>query len=157
MRLIEQVKIYTDGGAWPNPGLGGYGTIIIFPNEEEIELSECFRLTTNNRMEMLAAIKGLEELDYVDLVVTIYSDSQYLVNGIQKGWAKNWKSRNWIKSDAKEALNCDLWGKLLKLCSYHQVRFKWIRGHDGNEYNDNLALKVRNSIVQKVDRGYENA
>ena len=138
---FTHVEIITDGACRGNPGPGGYGVILRFGTNEK-ELSGGFRNTTNNRMELLAAISGLRSLNR-KCSVTLYSDSQYLVNGIEKGWATKWRSNNWIKSDKKPAINSDLWDELLKLTEEHEVKFVWVRGHDGHEENercDQLAV-----------------
>jgi len=137
---VKKVTIYTDGGCTPNPGPGGYGIVLIFGDQRR-ELSGGYRNTTNNRMELTAAIRGLQALKE-PCDVTLFSDSQYVVNGISKGWARKWKSKVWIKADKRPAENTDLWEDLLKLCDTHTVRFEWIRGHNGhaeNECCDRLA------------------
>ena len=137
---MKKVTIYTDGGCTPNPGPGGYGIVLIY-GEQRRELSGGYRSTTNNRMELTAAIRGLQALKE-PCDVTLFSDSQYVVNGITKGWARTWKSKGWIKSDKRPAENIDLWEDLLNLCETHAVRFEWIRGHNGhaeNECCDRLA------------------
>ena len=137
---MKKVTIYTDGGCSPNPGPGGYGIVLIY-REQRRELSGGYRSTTNNRMELTAAIRGLQALKE-PCDVTLFSDSQYVVNGITKGWARTWKSKGWIKSDKRPAENIDLWEDLLNLCETHTVRFEWIRGHNGhaeNECCDRLA------------------
>ena len=135
------VKIYSDGACRGNPGPGGYGTILVYKNREK-ELSGGEELTTNNRMELLAAIVGLEALKF-PCTVTLTSDSKYLVDGMVNGWAKQWEERSWIKPDRKPALNPDLWARLLRLCEIHDVTFLWIKGHAGHPYNercDRLAV-----------------
>ena len=137
---MKKVHIYTDGGCSPNPGPGGYGVVLIY-QEQRREISGGYRNTTNNRMELTAAIRGLQALKE-PCNVTLFSDSQYVVNGITKGWARRWKSRGWIKSDKSPAENVDLWEDLLSLCEKHTVQFEWIRGHNGhaeNECCDRLA------------------
>lgn len=116
--------------------------------KHERELSGGEPQTTNNRMELTAAIKALEALTEPCLV-TLYSDSKYLIDGMTKGWAKSWRKNNWIKSDKKPALNPDLWERLLDLCERHKVEFVWVRGHDGDEYNercDMLAVSRRDEF-----------
>jgi ribonuclease HI len=138
---IKDVEIFTDGACRGNPGPGGYG-VVMRCGEREKELSGGFGNTTNNRMELLAAVTGLRTLKQ-KCRVTLYSDSQYLVNGIEKGWAKKWRANNWIKSDKKPALNSDLWEELLRLTEAHEVKIAWVRGHDGhpeNERCDRLAV-----------------
>ncbi len=131
---LKHVIIYTDGGCDPNPGPGGYGIVLLF-GEKRKEISGGFLKTTNNRMELTAAIVGLQTLRF-RCTVTIYTDSQYMAYGISKGWAKNWRNKNWIKSDKSKAINPDLWETLLNLCDQHDVSFEWVRGHDGNPENE---------------------
>jgi len=136
------IKIYTDGACLGNPGPGGYAAIIQTSHQEQ-ELVGGFNHTTNNRMEMLAVIKGLEEVLPSSESVLVYSDSQYVINGIVKGWAKQWRANRWVKKDKKPALNPDLWGRLLDLCESGKVDFQWVRGHTGhpeNERCDRLAV-----------------
>jgi len=143
-RRKPHVKIYTDGAAHPNPGAGGYGAVLLW-NGKRKELSGGFRRTTNNRMEILAAIRGLEALK-CPCVVTLYTDSQYLANAITKGWARRWQRNGWMRNREEPALNSDLWEQLLSLCEVHSVRFEWVRGHVGNRENercDALARKAR--------------
>lgn len=142
MRFMKKVDIYSDGACSGNPGPGGFGTIIVYKGIEK-EISGGERNTTNNRMELLGAISGLEALKE-PCEVTLTSDSKYLVDGITKGWAKSWRAKNWIKSDKKPALNPDLWGRLLDLLDIHKVEFVWVRGHVGHPYNercDRLAVE----------------
>lgn len=153
------IVIYTDGGAINNPGPGGYG-IVICDGEKKSELSGGFRHTTNNRMEMTAAIIALEEVRGTDKPVVLHSDSSYLVNGIQKGWARKWKANGWLKSDKSPALNSDLWAKLLDLLETLKVEFRWVKGHAGNELNercDRLAVASARLEGLPVDYGYEEA
>lgn len=153
---MPHVEIYTDGGCKPNPGPGGYGVVLLHP-KRRLEVSGGFRFTTNNRMEMLAAIKGLERLKR-PCRVTLYSDSQYLVKAITKGWAAKWKKNNWWLSPTNRASNIDLWQKLLPLCATHQVKFRWVRGHAGNRENercDQLSLAARRQANLPADEGYE--
>lgn len=140
---MKHVDIFTDGACRGNPGPGGYGVILRF-NGHEKELSGGFSQTTNNRMELLAAIEGLSALNE-KCDVTLYSDSSYLVNGIEKGWAKKWKSNGWVKADKKPALNSDLWDRLLTLIEIHNVKIVWVKGHAGhseNERCDKLAVNA---------------
>src|SRR5690606_18533115 len=125
-RMMKAVKIYTDGGCLGNPGPGGYAAILIY-GEHKKEISGGYKLTTNNRMELMACIKGLEALKY-PCEVTITSDSKYVVDGISKGWAKNWQKNNWMRSNKEKAENIDLWEKLLSLSGYHITHFVWVRG-----------------------------
>ena len=153
---MKKVTIYTDGGCSPNPGPGGYGIVLIY-GEQRRELSGGYRNTTNNRMELTAAIRGLQALKE-PCAVTLFSDSQYVVNGITKGWARRWKSKGWIKSDKRPAENIDLWEDLLNLCETHTVRFEWIRGHNGhaeNECCDRLAGDASRRQDLPIDSVYE--
>ncbi len=152
----KHVKIYTDGGCRGNPGPGGYGVVLLHGDRRK-ELSGGYRLTTNNRMELMAAIEGLKALKR-PCKVTLYSDSQYLVNAINKGWLTNWIKRNWIKSDKAEVKNIDLWQQLSGLCKKHEISFVWIKGHDGNKENercDQLAVEAANRNDLPPDILYE--
>jgi ribonuclease HI len=152
----NRVTIYTDGGSSGNPGPGGYGAVQIY-NGTIKELTGGFRFTTNNRMELMGVIVALRELEYRDLPVTVYTDSSYVVNGITKGWAKKWRSNNWIKSDKQPALNPDLWGELLDLAAELDVTFVWVRGHAGNTLNERCDELAVSSTKQKglpEDTGY---
>ena len=136
-----KVKLYTDGACKGNPGPGGWGCVLVYGDIEK-ELSGGEAKTTNNRMELSAAIAGLSALK-TPCEVELWSDSKYLVDAITKGWARSWKAKGWKKSDGKPALNPDLWEKLLELLAVHKVTFVWVKGHDGHEYNercDRLAV-----------------
>ncbi len=140
---MKSVTIFTDGACSGNPGPGGYGVILRY-NGVEKELKGGFRNTTNNRMELMGAIKGLEALKE-PCEVTIVTDSQYLVNAVEKGWAVKWKSRGWMRGKGEKALNPDLWDRLLTLLSKHKVHFEWVRGHQGhpeNERCDRMAVEA---------------
>ena len=153
---MKHVDIFTDGACIGNPGPGGYGTILRY-NERERELSEGFRLTTNNRMEMLAAIKGLEALKE-PCEVDLYADSLYVINGIEKGWARAWRANGWRKKDRTPAVNSDLWQRLLDLCEANRVRFHWVKGHNGhaeNERCDQLANAAAITAALLTDHIYE--
>lgn len=150
------MAIYTDGGCSKNPGPGGYGAVLLL-NGQRRELSGGYALTTNNRMELTACIKGLEALDG-PCAVTVYSDSQYLVNGITKGWARRWKRNNWMRNSKEPAENSDLWNLLLDLCEKHDVKFQWVRGHNGNQENeccDRLAVEMTQRRDLPPDPGYK--
>lgn len=142
------VEIFADGACSGNPGAGGYGVILRCRGKEK-ELSGGEKHTTNNRMELTGVIVGLSALTRpCDVVIT--SDSKYVVDGIEKGWAKSWRKNNWKKADKKPALNADLWEKLLDLLEIHNVRFKWIKGHAGhaeNERCDQLAVLQRDNYA----------
>ena len=152
----NRVTIYTDGGSSGNPGPGGYGAVQIY-NGKIKELTGGFRFTTNNRMELMGVIVALRELEYRELPVTVYTDSSYVVNGITKGWAKKWRSNNWIKSDKQPAVNPDLWGELLDLTAELDVTFVWVKGHAGNTLNERCDELAVSSAKQKglpEDKGY---
>jgi ribonuclease HI len=130
----KQVTIYTDGACLGNPGPGGYGAVLIYKDARK-EMAGGFSLTTNNRMEMMAAIVALEALKQ-PCRVTQRSDSEYLVGAVQHGWAKRWQANGWRRSNKEPALNLDLWQRLLELCDKHEVRFEWVRGHAGDKENE---------------------
>lgn len=141
MEEKKLVYIYSDGACSGNPGPGGYGVILRCDGREK-EISGGEAHTTNNRMELSGVIAGLEALKFPCRVV-LQTDSRYVVDGIEKGWAKSWRRNNWIKSDRKPALNKDLWERLLELLEVHEVSFVWIKGHAGHEENercDRLAV-----------------
>ena len=140
---MKNVTIYTDGACSGNPGKGGYGAVLLY-NGHRKELSGGYISTTNNRMEIMAVIKGLEALKE-PCKVTLYSDSKYLIDSVTKRWVYSWRKNNWVKSDKKKALNTDLWTELLDLLDTHNVTFVWVKGHDGhreNERCDELAVKA---------------
>ena len=138
---MKQVTIYTDGACSGNPGPGGWGAILMYgPHKKEMSGGEGH--TTNNRMELTGVITALEALKE-PCIVELYSDSKYVIDALEKGWAKGWKARGWVKSDKKPALNPDLWERLLQLCDYHKVNLHWVKGHATNPYNnrcDELAV-----------------
>ena len=138
---MKTVTLYTDGACSGNPGPGGWGAILSY-NGVEKELSGGESATTNNRMELTAVIQGLSALKE-PCIVELYSDSKYVIDALEKGWARGWKSRGWVKSDKTPALNPDLWEKLLSLADLHQIRCHWVKGHAENEKNnrcDQLAV-----------------
>jgi ribonuclease HI len=138
-----------------NPGPGGYGVVMLEGGKRR-ELSGGFALTTNNRMELTACITGLEALKRSSSVI-VYSDSSYVVNGIEKGWARRWKENDWMRNKNEIAENSDLWSRLLDLCEKHTVRFSWVRGHDGNPENercDELAVEQTHRRGLPPDHGY---
>ena len=138
---MKTVTIYTDGACSGNPGPGGWGAILEYMGHEK-ELSGGEKSTTNNRMELTAVIKALEALKE-PCIVELYSDSKYVIDALQKGWAVSWRKRGWIKSDKKPALNPDLWETLLTLTEKHDVRCHWVKGHASNPKNnrcDELAV-----------------
>lgn len=156
-RAADSVVVYTDGGSINNPGPGGYGIVMELEGNRR-ELSGGFRLTTNNRMEMTAAIVALKELLDCREEIHLYSDSSYLVNGIEKGWARKWQKNRWRKSDGAPALNRDLWEQLLDLLQNLTVKFHWVKGHAGNPLNercDRLAVAAARNSPTCVDTEYE--
>jgi ribonuclease HI len=153
---LKEVTIYTDGAAEPNPGPGGYGVVLIYGDRRK-ELSGKFRLTTNNRMEILAAIAGLEALKE-PCKVTLHSDSKYLVDAMTQGWASRWRANGWWRSKQDKATNIDLWERLLALCDRHQVEFTWVKGHAGvrdNERCDQLSMQFLGKHDLPADEGYD--
>ncbi|MDO9041102.1 MAG: ribonuclease HI [Desulfocapsaceae bacterium] len=151
-----EINIYTDGGCSHNPGPGGYGAILVFEGKEQ-ELSGGFRLTTNNRMELMACIVALHVVEDKNRPITVWSDSSYVVNGISKGWAIGWRNRGWIKSDHQPAVNPDLWAELLNLTEKMDITFQWVKGHAGhplNERCDQLAVAALKIKDLPVDEGY---
>jgi ribonuclease HI len=153
---MPSVTIYTDGGCDPNPGgPGGYGVVLLH-SRKRTETSGGFRSATNNRMEIYAAIKGLELLPS-PCRVTLYSDSQYLVNAIMKGWAVRWKKNGGWLNQKQRAKNMDLWEKLLPLCQTNRVEFRWVKGHAGiheNERCDQLSTAALRQPNLPADEGY---
>ena len=144
---MKQVEIYTDGACRGNPGRGGWGAVLVYRGIER-ELSGGESLTTNNRMELTAAIEALSTLRE-PCEVTLTSDSKYLIDAITKGWAESWRSKGWRKADKSPALNPDLWEKLLELLRIHNVSFVWVKGHDGHPFNercDRLATAFADSL-----------
>ncbi|MDE6411382.1 MAG: ribonuclease HI [Clostridia bacterium] len=144
MEEKKRVTLYTDGACSGNPGAGGWGAILIF-NGVERELSGGEAQTTNNRMELMAVIKGLETLKY-PCAVEIYSDSAYTVNAFVNGWISSWEKNGWKKADNKAVLNIDLWQCLLRLTKIHEVEFKKVKGHADNEYNNRCDALARGAI-----------
>lgn len=146
---LKEIQIYTDGACKGNPGPGGWGAVLKY-NGHRKEISGFAANTTNNRMEILAVIKALEELKE-PCNIDIFSDSQYVCNAVNKGWAKKWKNNNWMKNKKEKALNSDLWEIFLKLLEEHNVNFIWVKGHNGNEENercDRLAvLAIQENIL----------
>ncbi len=148
--------LFTDGACSGNPGPGGYGTLLVHGPHRK-ELSGGFRRTTNNRMELLAVITGLESLKR-SCRVAVYTDSNYIVQAVNKGWARKWRSLGWMRNKKDRAENPDLWERLLALCELHDVTFQWVRGHAGhpeNEHVDKMAVAASQSSDLAVDTGYE--
>ncbi len=149
---MKNVILYTDGACSGNPGPGGYGAILTYSDHER-EISGGRRGTTNNRMEILAVIKGLELLKE-PCDVKVVTDSQYVANAVSKGWARKWRANGWKRNKKEKALNPDLWGRLLDLCDTHRVTFQWVRGHNGhpmNERCDQLAVDAARDQGNPVD------
>lgn len=154
----EAVTIYADGAASPNPGAGGYG-VVLFRNGVRRELAGGYRRTTNNRMELMGAIVGLRSLGEVRCSVTLYTDSKYVADMFNGGYAAGWRDKGWTRNKGKDpALNPDLWGELLQLAAPHEVKFVWVRGHAENAENnrcDELAVAARQSADLPADEGFE--
>lgn len=145
--LLKKVDIFTDGACSGNPGPGGYGVILRYNGIEKV-LSGGEPSTTNNRMELLGVISGLEALK-TRCCVKLYTDSKYVVEAVVNGWAKSWKAKGWKRKDGKPAKNPELWERLLQLLDKHEVEFIWIKGHDGhpeNERCDALAVAERSKF-----------
>lgn len=146
------ISIYTDGASRGNPGPGGYGIVMLFGQHRK-ELSEGFKYTTNNRMELLSVIVALETLKNENSPVTIYSDSKYVVDAVEKKWLFGWE-----KADFRKKMNPDLWKRFLKIYRKHQVKFVWVKGHSSNKENercDELAVAAALGGNLKIDEGYE--
>lgn len=151
---MDNILLYTDGSSRGNPGPGGYGAILMFGNHRK-ELSQGYRRTTNNRMELMAVIAGLEAIKKDGIPVIIYSDSQYVVNTVEKGWLKTW-----IRTDfAGGKKNKDLWKHFHELAKNFKLKFVWVKGHANNPYNnrcDELATSAADGADLLIDAGYEN-
>lgn len=150
---MKKIEIYTDGACSGNPGPGGYGTIIKY-NGHEKELSAGYKKTTNNRMELLAVIAGLESLNE-RCDVDVYSDSKYVVDAISIGWARRWQKNHWMRNKKDAALNPDLWQRLLDLTDKHKVTMHWVKGHAGhteNERCDQLAVNASKGVDLLTDK-----
>ena len=156
-KSANPIIIYTDGACSGNPGPGGYGVILISGKHRK-ELSGGFAKTTNNRMEMMAVIEGLRALKQ-SCQVTLFSDSKYVVDAINQGWALRWQANNWKRNKREKALNVDLWQQLLPLLDQHTVEVRWVKGHADDRDNqraDQLAVKASLAPNLPPDRGYEN-
>jgi ribonuclease HI len=153
------VAIYTDGACSGNPGPGGYGCVILH-GDQRVELSAGFNLTTNNRMEILACIAGIEAIaEMGETRATLVTDSRYVVNAVTKGWAKKWRSRRWMRTDIEPAKNPDLWERMLDLLDANDVRFRWVKGHAGhadNERCDELAVAAAAGSDLPPDAGFRD-
>ncbi len=142
---MKSVVVYTDGACSGNPGTGGYGVVLLYGTARK-ELSGGYRLTTNNRMEILAVIKGLEALKE-PCEVALYSDSRYVVDAIEKGWVKKWKANGWKRNAKETASNVDLWERMLLLLERHKVHFQWVKGHADNPENERCDALARAAIA----------
>jgi len=154
----DQVTIYSDGACLGNPGRGGYGTVMLFGDHRK-ELQQGYRQTTNNRMELLGAIVGLEALSR-PCTVDLYSDSTYVVNAMSKGWLKGWQKRGWKTASKQPVKNQDLWRRLIAAVGDHEVRWHWVKGHSGdpeNERCDTLAVEAANGPDLLDDEGFGSA
>lgn len=152
--MPDSVIIYTDGAASGNPGPGGYGALLISGKHKK-KLSEGFRLTTNNRMELLACIRALETLRKEGVLVTLYTDSKYVTEAVSKGWLFQWEKKGF-----KKKKNTDLWKAFLEIYRKHKVQFKWVEGHagiEGNEICDRLAVEASRGKNLPPDEGYESS
>ena len=157
MATKKHVAIYTDGACIGNPGPGGYGVVLI-RGENRREFSGGFRHTTNNRMELMGPIKALDPLNQ-GCRVTLHSDSKYVVDAIEKGWARRWKANGWMRNKRQQAVNPDLWGMLLDLCDKHEVEFRWVRGHADDPDNERCDQLANQAVLRKdlpIDKGYES-
>ncbi len=149
---MPRINIYTDGAARGNPGPGGYGVVLQYQGQTK-ELAQGFRLTTNNRMELLAVIVGLEQIKDSKHQIIIYSDSKYVVDAVNQKWVFGWEKNNY-----KKKKNADLWKRFLKVYRKHKIELKWIKGHSGhpqNERCDHLAVQSSNSRSLQIDKEYE--
>ncbi|MEL6578534.1 MAG: ribonuclease HI [Cyanobacteria bacterium J06621_12] len=147
--------IYTDGACTGNPGKGGYGAVIIDGDRRQ-ELASGYKLTTNNRMEMMGAIAALESLKS-NSQVKLHTDSKYIVDAVNKGWAKKWQAKGWRRNAKEMAKNPDLWQEILDLCKIHDIEFIWVKGHAGiaeNERCDRLAVHAAHGSDLQIDAGY---
>ena len=149
-----KITMYTDGSAKGNPGPGGYG-IVLISGKHYKEMNQGFRMTTNNRMELLAVIVGLEAINKENQEVQIFSDSKYVVDAIEKGWLFGWEKKGF-----KKKKNPDLWKRFLLIFRKHKVKFNWVKGHAGNTYNekcDELAVDAAESDDLLIDKGFEES
>lgn len=154
---LKTIELFTDGACSGNPGKGGYGVVLKYGKHTK-ELSEGFLLTTNNRMEILAVIKGLEALNET-CNVNVYSDSKYVIDAINEGWVYKWEINGWMRNKKDAAVNVDLWERLLVLLDEHNVEFHWVKGHAGhaeNERCDKLAVSAYQGDDLSVDEGYNS-
>ena len=151
-KQLQHVDIYTDGACSPNPGRGGWGALLISRTHAKcLEISGSESETTNNRMELTAAIEALKALKQ-SCEVALYTDSNYLCNAFEENWLESWQKKNWKTSSGKKVLNRDLWEKLLKLSGLHDIKWHWVRGHEGhpeNERADELAVEARKHLDEE--------
>lgn len=153
---IPDIELFSDGGAEPNPGKGGFGVILSYKGKQK-EIFKGYVLTTNNRMELMGVIFGLEQLK-TKSNVQVFTDSKYVIDGITKGWAEKWKKNGWQRKKNIPVINSDLWDRLLNAMAEHNVEFNWVKGHSGhteNERCDALANKGINSKERSEDIGYK--
>jgi ribonuclease HI len=153
---LKQVVLFSDGACLGNPGPGGYGVILVYGAHRR-ELSGGFRRTTNNRMELTAALKGLQALKE-PCAVRLVSDSEYLVNAIAKRWVFGWRARGWRRTAGKLVPNADLWDQIVKLIEFHQLSVEWVEGHAGHAENERCDLLARAAASQQdlpPDPGYD--
>lgn len=155
---MKSVEIYTDGACSCNPGPGGFGIVFLYGNTRK-EFSSGYKLTTNNRMELLAVITALEMLNE-PCIVSLYSDSKYVIDSVEKRWVFNWQKNNWVKPKNQKVPNADLWQALLKLLAVHKVNFIWVKGHNDNVENERCDKLARDAINSKnslkIDNRYVN-
>ncbi len=153
---LKEVTVYTDGSCLGNPGPGGYGVVLLYGGKRK-ELSAGFALTTNNRMEILAAVVGLETLKE-PCRVTLYTDSQYVIQAMEKGWAVRWQANGWRRATGEPAISPDLWERLLQARARHETQFKWVKGHSGDVENERCDVLGRTAASQPnlpPDVGYD--
>ncbi len=160
-KITQNVNIYTDGACSNNPGLGGYGAILIYKKQDgsivQKEISKGFKLTTNNRMELMAVIDALSMLKK-PCNITLYSDSKYVIDAINQKWLDNWQKANWKLNTKNPVKNIDLWQKFLVVQKPHNIKFVWVKGHAQNEFNnkcDILAVNARNKDDLATDFGFQ--
>lgn len=146
--MMKQVIIFTDGACINNPGPGGWAAVLMHEQHTK-EIYGCDPHTTNNKMELTAAIEALKALKE-PCVVSLFSDSKYLCNGINLHWAESWRKRGWKKSDGTEPKNIPLWEELLELTEKHTVSFQWVKGHDGNEYNERCDELATTAAAKQI-------
>lgn len=160
-RVMSTNKLYSDGACSGNPGPGGYGAIFFFSSGGKIFFKKGFELTTNNRMELLGIIDPLENItEHIkdSLHITIFTDSQYIANSINKGWLKSWENNRWRGSNKKKVKNIDLWKRFISLSAKHEITVKWVKGHSSNIQNqrcDEMAVTARQTNLLHIDVEYE--